>query len=76
MSNLFSEFLSMIPKEAITIATLDVVNGDGSAMATSLDGNPMKVVGAGGFTVGQKVIVQGQAIISEAPSIAVTTVYI
>jgi hypothetical protein len=76
MGNVFQDFLALIPREVNVIGTVQVVHADGSARVQLLDGGIVIAVGGNGYSVGSKVIVRGNAIISSAPDVPITNILI
>jgi hypothetical protein len=67
--NLYQEFQALIPKDAVYLATVKAEFPDGTSAVETLDGQLVRVQGAAGRSLDQRVIVTGNRITGEVPTL-------
>jgi len=75
MSNLYRQFLSLIPRDALLIGTVLAHNDDGTSDVELPGAQAIRVRGQS-VPVGQNAFVRGGEIIGEAPNLTLMTVEI
>lgn len=72
--NLFEEFRALLPKTPVIIATVQAEFGDGTSSCLTVDNQLIRVIGTDGRSQGQKVFIQGDRILGNAPNLTTSTV--
>jgi hypothetical protein len=70
MPNIYSQFLDLLPRQAISICS--VVSEDAAAGVTdalTMEGQPIRLIGANGRAAGAKVLVEGRRVLGDAPDL-------
>lgn len=67
MSNLYNDFLGLLPSHPVLLGTVKAVSGE-SHRVELLGGSSILCLSQKVYPVGQKVFVQKKAILSEAPN--------
>jgi hypothetical protein len=68
--NLFAEFRKLLPSDPLTVCIVAEELADGTTRVTTLTGQPLRVRGVNGRSVGERVFVQGGRIIDDAPQLS------
>lgn len=74
--NVFTEFKKLIPQYPSVILTVVSENSDGTTTCQTLGGQVVTVQGVNGRAAGKNVIVQNGKIVSDAPTLTRSTIYI
>lgn len=70
MSNIFTQFQSLLPSTSLTVVTVNTINNDGTSSVTTLSGTDI-IVSGDSVQVGQKAFVRNGEIVRKAPDLEI-----
>lgn len=68
MTNVWTQFRKLLPSQAVLSGTVEAQHSDGTSTVTLPDGAQMRVLGTQ-VAVGNRALIRGGEIISEAPTL-------
>ena len=73
-TNLFRQLQALLPADPLQSGTVTTVNTDGTTTVAMLGGGSLRVRSLAGTSAGQRVFVQGGAVVGPAPNLPTTTI--